>query len=405
MTKKNPVLKEYKYQALFFAQREDAHAPSFVLFHAPASELIEWAEVDRLAPKNRKGAQRPLKELKVNKVAKFLKEYNANTIPTAVVVALDKDAIVFDGKRDPNKGGKHGVLTIKERLGSAPGLIIDGQHRAFGTAAAYPSMHLCIVAFIGGDDAERAFQFIVINNSASRVTKNHVQALNLQYDDETLNQRLLQSAGVALALKGNKYDDFSIVDAQEPFKGLLDWPTNPKGFIAPNAVESALNETRDRAVLLGIEDLELDFLLDVWSRIKHLRKAAWHESTKNSTSHLLEKVSIYALTVYILDSIGAVLRMAEKPIDFTDLETLHQFVDRAVTRIPEEFWTSTWKIKELDTSSGRQILLEALASIDANVRFERPWYEGIAIVDAPNLKGQYEASKPKAKKATKKKKN
>jgi hypothetical protein len=242
MKPKKLASKEFKYQALFFSQRKGDVAPSFALFHAPASELIEWAEVDRLEPENRKGAQRPLKELKVNKVARYLKAYDTNTIPTAIVVALDKKSVKLDSKDDPNNGGKHGIITIIEKSGVPPGLIIDGQHRGYGTAAAYPSMHLGIVAFIGGDDAERAFQFIVINNSASRVSKNHVQALNLQYDDETLNKRLLKSAGVALALKGNKYDDFTIVDAQEPFKGLLDWPTNPQGFIAPNAIESALNE-------------------------------------------------------------------------------------------------------------------------------------------------------------------
>jgi len=257
---------------------------------------------------------------------------------------------------------------------------------------------LNVVAILGADDAERAFQFVVINNSASRINRDHIKALNLTYDKVKLNSRLIESSGLALGLKDGKYDDLQAIDAEEPFKGLLKWPTNPNGFIPPNAVEGALAETHDRAALLGIEELELDVFLAIWSKIKELRDKAW-----NADTHLLEKVSIYALTVYVLDSMVGKQRSADDPIDFANEKILSDQVTRVVDRIPESFWTTEWTGKELDTSLGRKKLLDALEVIDSNVRFGRTWYDGVSLIDPTLLANQAYAKRPKSPKKPAKK--
>ena len=390
-------IRKFEYRALNFSQREADGSPEFILFHAPASEIIEWADVDRLEPDNRSGAQRPLRELKVKRVARFIEADGHNTIPTAVVVALDEDAVTFSGDDDEDGGGEHGRLTIKMKADAKPGLIIDGQHRAFGVAKHRGALHLNVVAFLGGDDAERAFQFVVINNSASRVSKDHIRALNLSFDRDALNTRLVKSAGASLGMRDAKYEDFQFVDSTPPFKGLLEWPTNRNGYIAPNAIESALAETRDRAALLGIEDLERDFFLAVWTRIKHLFNGAWHKDSPEDRSHLLQKVSIFALTVYVLDSLEAAQRMSDTPLDFANDEIFDKSVDRALSRIPLKFWTTEWRAKELDTSQGRQLLLDALKTIDSNVRYERPWYDKVSLIDPGDLSDQYDRQRRAAK--------
>jgi DGQHR domain-containing protein len=394
--------RRFTYYALSFTQRKAKTAPKFIIFHAPAAEIIEWADVDRLAPENEKGAQRPLRQLKVKKVARFLESDVRNTIPTSVVVALDSSQVSFKGSDDKDGAGQHGTITITMKANAKPGLIIDGQHRAFGMALHTGTVHLNVVAFLGGDDAERAFQFVVINNSATRVSKDHIRALNLSYDKDVLNERLLKSAGVSLGLRDVKYEDFQLVDSSAPFKGLLEWPTNPEGFVAPNAIEAALAETRDRGALLGIEDLERDFFLAIWVRIKHLFGSAWHQDTPQNRSHLLQKVSISAMTVYVLDSLEAAQRMNEKPLDFTEEDTLHRYLDRVVSRIPIEFWTTEWRSKELDTSGGRQLLLDSLKMIDSNVRFDRPWYDKVALIDPADLADNYEPRRGSAPKTAKK---
>lgn len=69
-------------------------------------------------------------------------------------------------------------------------------------------------------------------------------------------------------------------------------------------------------------------------------------------------------------------RNEDTPIDFTDEAILDDLVGRVVVqRIPQEFWTSDWKLTELDTASGRQKLREALQIIDSNQCLppERQW--------------------------------
>src|SRR3546814_7214311 len=106
------------------------------------------------------------------------------------------------------------------------------------------------------------------------------------------------------------------------------------------------------------------------STINKNRKKVWSQK-----GHLLHKVSIYAQTYYILESMVAKQRDEDEPVDFTDDEALTELVTRVINRIPEAFWAAEWKVKELDTSLGRQKLLENLQIIDSNARFRRPWYE------------------------------
>jgi DGQHR domain-containing protein len=342
-----------------------------------------------LEPNNLSGAQRPLRKLKVKSVAKFLNADTRNTIPTAIVIALDEKAVGFAAHDDGDGKGEHGRLTITvKNQKKKPGLIIDGQHRAIGAEKHGGNIHLNVVAFLGGDDAERAFQFVVINNSATKVSKDHIRALNLVYEQDVLNDRLVSSAGLSLGMQDAKYEDFQYVDSNAPFKGLLEWPTNANGFIATNAIESALGETRDRAALLGIEDLERDFFIAIWVTIKKTFADAWHEDGKDGRrSHLLKKVAIWALTVYLLASLEAAQRMSEASLDFGDDEELERYVGRALKRIPIDFWITEWRATELDTKSGRQLVLEALGTIDSNVRFDRPWYEKVSLIAPQRRRG------------------
>lgn len=377
MSKSAPPAQTFSYQALKFAQRDKASSPRFLVFHAAAADIIKWADVDRLEPTN-PGAQRPLRELKVKKVAEFFEKDARNTIPTSVVIALDAGAATFTGESDAAGPGEHGIVTIKMTGQDKPGLIIDGQHRVFGTQRFSGELHLNVVAFLGGNDAERAFQFVVINNAATRVKKDHIKALSLTYDKDKLNNRLIDSGGLPLGVADETYDDLKTFDRRPPFKGLIQWPTNRQGYIPATAIEGALAETRDRAALLGIEDLERDVFLAIWIKIRSLRQEVWAPFPQ---SRLLMKVSIYALTVYVLDSMVAKQRNEDVLVDFTDDNVLDELVERVVDRIPKEFWTTDWKATELDTTSGRQKLLEALQVIDSNVRFSRPWYDRVSLID------------------------
>src|SRR3546814_6332489 len=100
-------------------------------------------------------------------------------------------------------------------------------------------MNLNIVAFIDDDDSERAFQFVVINNSGSRLSNDHIKALNLNFDKEDLNERLISRAGFGLGIRDARYAELQVIDESEPFRGLSHWLTNTDGFIPPIDIEGA----------------------------------------------------------------------------------------------------------------------------------------------------------------------
>ncbi len=401
MNTKAKSTNKFTYSALKYSQRGGTSgAPPFVIFHAPAGEILKWADVERLTPKTPTGAQRPLKDLKVRKVSKFVRADDLNTIPTSIIVALDPSSVSFKSLGD-DKLGQLGTVTINVRS-KHPGLIIDGQHRVHGVAEVSPSMHLNIVAFLEDDDSERAFQFVVINNTASRISRDHIQALNLHFDKEQLNGRLITSSGVGLGISDRKYDDLQVIDRSEPFSRMLNYPTNGSGFIPPSAIESALQETYNRGALLGIEGDELEMFLSIWTAIRELRPNAWRPDSK-----LLHKVSIHVITVYLLESMISRQRNTDDLVDFTSVAVLEDQVRRVIGRIPEQFWTMEWKAKELDTSLGRKVLMEALGVIDSNARFNRIWYENVAFIDANLVVKEAASSKStggrkKAAKAVKK---
>src|SRR3546814_20527013 len=131
-----------------------------------------------------------MRKLKVNKVALILKSDSKNTIPTSIVDEVDPRAVTFKGQKAVNGKGQAGTLTLKiSANGDKPGLIIDGQHRVFGVHDFQPGMNLNIVAFIDDDEPAPAFQFVVINNSGSRLSKDHIKYLHLNYAKEHLNKR------------------------------------------------------------------------------------------------------------------------------------------------------------------------------------------------------------------------
>jgi hypothetical protein len=237
------------------------------------------------------------------------------------------------------------------------------------------------VALLGADDAERAFQFVVINNSANRVSPDHIKALNLNYKPEVLNKRLLQSA--RLGLREETYEGLQVVDTSKdsPFHRLIKWQRNAKGFIVSTAVEAGIKETKNRSDLLGISELEVDFFLLIWSRVKKKWPTLWNKDT-----HLLQKVSVQALTIFVLDALANHRSMSSTPVDLTEEQTAQKAIDRALERIPSEFWIVEWSKTELDTRLGQEILLRTLRLMVANSVNGRPWYEGLDIVSPGAVK-------------------
>ncbi len=374
-------MKQYKYTCIRNEQRSGEGAPAFLLFRAKASEIQEWAAIERYTADSQKGPQRLQKPAKVAEVKRFFEKDPRNTIPTALLVSLN---VPVNGIKSPIAGTPEITSLEFEYDDQAnpavkPGMIIDGQHRLLGVIAFNPDLFLNVVAMINVSEDETAFQFLVVNNKASRVSSNHLRALVHNYQEEALSKRLRD-----VRMSISQHLDFvGLVDSEptSPFKGIIDWSNNqqenqpPKGYVPPNAIESCIAyikqkripELEDDAILLG-------FFLAIWTKVAE----KWKQQFKKE-SHLLEKVPIICLTQFLVDNLS--FEYDNDSLDVTNFEKIAESIDRITDAISPKLWEVKWTAKSLDTSAGRNMLVEALTQIRRNINAGRNWYESVPIVD------------------------
>jgi DGQHR domain-containing protein len=374
-------MKTYEYSCIINTQREGGGAPQFLLFRAKASEIYEWAAIERYTQDSKKGPQRLEKPAKVAEVKRFLEQEPRNTIPTALLVSLN----VAPENIKQLVAGNTEAVSLKfqwddeAKPPKQPGMIVDGQHRLLGVMKFQPNLMLNVVAMVNISDDETAFQFLVVNNKASRVSNNHLRALALNFQEEALSKRLM-----AIRMSISQHLDYvGLVDKEtnSPFFGKIDWPDNQvegqpkKGFIAPSAIESCIayikqkriSELEDDAILLG-------FFLAIWTKITTKWAAQF-----NSESHLREKVAIICLTQFLVNNI--IYEYDNDSLDVTNYDRVTECVEKIADCISPKFWTAKWSAKSLDTASGRNMLIESLTQIRRNANAGRSWYEDVPIVD------------------------
>jgi len=377
----------YTYDTLAYRQRISANQ-FFCVFTAKVGEVQLWARVDRLTPDNKAGVQRAKKDSRVDAVARFLKADDRNTIPTSIVIALPLDATNFTSV----DAGIVGVVSSMKKLvidvedgAERPGLIIDGQHRIFGMAQYDPEMPVNIVAIMGAQDEEIAFQFLVINNKVSKVSPDHIKALKLEYEDSQLGARLTKSARIKTTGTPAHLD---IIDTDEssPFVGMIRWPRNeidPKinKSIPSNAFEiSLLHIAGKRIDSTQAEDspnpdFVVDFFLVVWAMVKE----KWPQLWKDPSSKLLTKVGIITLTRYIVNTIVIWADAPGMDRDLSDLNNIGPLVTVILERQEPAFWTTEWDAASLDTKSGWDLVIQSLDRISTNKRHNIAWSEGLTL--------------------------
>jgi DGQHR domain-containing protein len=383
------------YFALENIQRQASPELKFYLFHAAASEIVQWGFMNRMTPETPKGIQRLLNRTKVRRLKDFL-SYDGNSIATSVVVVLDPDAVQFDASKSDGSVSRHGKLRLKWKPKKAAGVIVDGQHRVIGAhefqTDSGEDIHLNVVAIIGADDAEGAFQFLVINNNSSKVSTSQVKALFTSYKEEELLQRMLDSGSANIdsdKISALDYFDRSI---ESPFKGQLKWAKNKDGHIVPNALEAGLREVEDRSSLLAVQEVELDTFVGIWTAIK----ATWGHLWSNTT-HLLEKASVQALSAYICETLEKMRNFADDDVDYNDPDELAASVKKVLDRIEPAFFDVQWSKTGLDTRAGQEFLIADLRQMASNTRNKKPWYSELETVSIGAVSGDptKKAAKPK----------
>jgi DGQHR domain-containing protein len=380
-----------EYAALSFRQRGDK-GPELVIFHAPVKEIREWAALGELGP-DTQGPQREKKEARVQAISKFLSADEQNTIPTALILAFGEGKASFVPlaieTQDDNPVTKScgGNLIIQAGTNFAA-TIVDGQHRLYGIDNFDPNMEVAIVALLDANQVERAFQFLIINNKASRVATTHTKALLSKMKDTTLATRL-QGAKLAFDVEGINDIDIVNVDQDSPFYMTIDWTTTPaeNRMVQATSIELSL----DYLGGLGIaeyadRDIRRSVFLVIWKVIKNQWNTLWKKD-----SRLVSKIGIICLTRFIIDRIVNWADSDELNIEVTDLDVVETQTRNIIKYLDPKFWTTPWAEKSqggFDTNQGRERVLAAITQLYRNGRRDMPWYTDIDIIERASAKDQ-----------------
>jgi DGQHR domain-containing protein len=366
------------YDCIKVQQRQDVEAPECLLFSAPVQEIISWAAIDRFCDSSQTGPQRVEKPYKVKAVQSFFLADKRNTIPTAIVIGLRPGKFLLT-HQSAECQRVHELKIEFQRSAKPqdlPGIIIDGQHRVLGLMKFNPQSKVNVIALLNADDTETAFQFLVINNKASKVASDHIRALALHYEKEELDERLKK---VRLNLDSNlRFVGFANSADDSPFRGLLAMPSNPadKQLVAPAAIEEAMGYLRQQKIQeLQDDEFSLSLFFGIWRILKEKWPHLWENNSK-----LLQKVSVVCTTQFFMDNL---LRKYDwNELDIYDTDKVESEIHNIVEKLNSQFWeqSTEWIVKGLDTQAGKKILLEALAQIVRNTRQESPWYADIDMI-------------------------
>lgn len=371
------------YDCLKVQQRPDATGPECLLFSAPVQEIAAWAAIERFTDMSQSGPQRLEKPYKVRAVHSYFLADSKNIIPTAIVIGLrpGKYTLTPQSNECTRVHSLKIDYNIQSKAEDLPGIIVDGQHRVLGMMKFNPNTRVNVVALVGADDTETAFQFLVINNKAAKVSSDHIRALALHYRKEELDLRL---KNVRLNLDANlRFVGYANTLDESPFKGLLALPINTaeNQIVAPAAIEEAVGYLRQQKVQeFQEDDLALSLFFGLWRILKSKWPNLWTKDSK-----FLQKVSIVCTSQFFVDNL--LQKYDWNQLDIYDIEAVESEIKNIAEKLPSEFWESTteWTAKGLDTQAGKKIFLDALKQMVRNARQELPWYADIDMVSLKNI--------------------
>lgn len=270
---------------------------------------------------------------------------------------------------------------LKEVLYSflKPGMLVDGQHRVFGAAAADEDMQLAVCALPDANWAESVYQFVVINQKAKPIKPAFLSAIvatSLNTDEITSVYDRLGRSGVDVG-QAEVMERIN-VSAESPFRNMIDFEVaNSAGYLKfPGMAALAKgfsNIPRTFPVLLpegtwagaGIEGDWVDHFFAFWRGIRTYFEEAdprlWQRPSDANPNNLLKIVSLQEIQWLILASWADSRSIKLGMIVDTEQKSLDWWQD-----FPSTFFSDEWKIKGLQTSAGRSILSSAIRETRRN---------------------------------------
>lgn len=378
------------YFGCLVRQRQDENTTSFFVFHARVGDVRQWVGVKR-SEEFPEGTQRVLRPSRKRAITRFLKAKPINTIPNNILVAFDPGRTEFTPlnkvKEDCFTGYYNGcedqltwgVLEFSfepnqpEHL--RPALVVDGQHRLYGMADfTDEDLPVLIVSLVEADIQEQAFQFIVINSKAVKVTAVNAKSIIEDVNEDLLRDRLLE-AGVKYGEQSpllREVNDFN----SSPFQNLLDWDYNRTDtkLVPLTAIEQSLKHTRN---LFEILDADEDSLLEIFLAIWRGVKAAYPELWGDEEGIFMKKVNLVAMNEFLIDR----LKMAWEfgIIDIFEARKVEDTVLDILQKTSPELWQKEWSINIQDNANVRHMIKHDVEQMINNNRLGREWHDNLEL--------------------------
>lgn len=109
-------------------------------------------------------------------------------------------------------------------------------------------------------------------------------------------------------------------------------------------------------------DFVVRFFIEVWKVVAEKWAAVWTDPAQKLTS----KVGVVCMTEYLVEVLVNWSTSPAQNIDLTDLNQVRDLTAAALDQLEAVFWTSEWNAASLDTSSGRDKVVDALKIIQRN---------------------------------------
>ena len=381
------------YQGYLINQRNSEEAPRFFAFYAPVSEIQKWAGVRR-TEEVEYGAQRILYPPRAKAITRYLLADIRNALPGCIIIGFRQDSANFTTSEDIspyNRCGnkiKRGSIQVNFEVDTPeherPGLVVDGQHRLEGCKKLKTEdIPLLVVAILDSDLIEEAFQFIVINQKATKVKPTNIKSIIAEIGtiEEDLNERLL-NAGINYG-KNTPFLNRLNNEPDSPFYKIIDWETNSttrdadaSRIVAVTAIETGIKRIQiDFEDYLSDSDSAESVFTTIWTTLKQLYPELWNDNEGNK---FLKKVNIVTINSMIVhDLVKAWYRSEIDPLNEDDLS---EFVLKGFAEIPKEFWTHEWAITVQDNTIVREAIKEDLERIQVNNKLDRDWKTKLKLI-------------------------
>ena len=254
------------------------------------------------------GIQRPLNELRVREIRKYIATEDAS-FPTSIVVNVDERCVTFEGEGAEKKLVLSSFQDANNPSDVVPftgiATIIDGQHRLKAFSGSSFDWDLSVNVLIGADPGTQAMIFSKVNLAQTKVNRSlvydlfsldrdrspektsHEIAVNLNDMDESPFKNKIKRLGSATeGVFGETLSQATVVKGILPLitkDALIDRDIGRRGGIWPTRGQEDFEKRIFYPAFSGVRDGEiLATLLNYFQAVKERWPEAWEFSGRGS---------------------------------------------------------------------------------------------------------------------------